>query len=135
QDVQVLGEEHRPRLVLARVLAGLPAGLVVRGRGGPVEHQVHLPGRTGGEPRVDGGRGGRAVVDLRRRTPVPAVAGGVGQVHILVIGPSRVHVPGRVHRDRGEVVVETGRGARRLVDHVVGEAQGGDPTAGGGHAD
>src|SRR5690348_4749829 len=82
EHVEVLGEEHRPGLVLAGVGAGLPAGLEVGGGGGAVEHQVHLARRPGGQPRVDGGGGRRAVVDPLRLAPVLAVAGGEGKENV-----------------------------------------------------
>src|SRR6266704_356715 len=135
QDVEVLGEEHRPRLVVAGVLPGLAAGLVVGSGRGRVEDHVHFPGVAGGEPGVDGGGGGRAVVDLAGGAPVLAVICGVGQVHALVVGPGGVRVARRVDRDSGEVVAEAGRGAGRLVDHVIGEGEGGDPAGGGGYPD
>src|SRR5579859_5408266 len=135
EDVQVLAEEHRPRLVLAVVRAGLAAGLEVGGGRGAVEHQVHLADRASGQPRLDRGGGGGAVVDTAGLAPVLAVILGVGQVHVLIVGPGCVHVAGAVDRDHGELVAEVGRGVRRLVDDVVGERQRGDAVDCGGHAD
>ncbi len=75
------------------------------------------------------------MVDPARCAPPPAVIGGVGQVHAVVIRPGGVHVSRRVDRDSREVVGQVSRCAGGLVNDVVGEGQGAGTVHDGRHAD